>query len=164
MIFLFIVFKIIYIYITSQRLRRIIEYGELTPHKEPGQKQNTAEAVDEQRADRIDAARLAAVLTDQGVGTESRRLPEEREEREVIRADQPDHESDETDEIKEKPSVRTGCRRSMFRMFLHITDCENQDRRTDQRSDKEHNPCQVIDPEKHQFRLSLMRGQEIDRI
>mgnify|MGYP007046413655 CR=1 FL=1 len=48
-------------------------------------------------------------------------------------------------------------------MFLHITDCENQDRRTDQRSDKEHNPCQVIDPEKHQFRLSLMRGQEIDR-
>lgn len=35
-IFLFIVFKIIYIYITSQRLRRIIEYGELTPHKEPG--------------------------------------------------------------------------------------------------------------------------------
>lgn len=35
-IFLFIVFKIIYIYITFQRLRRIIEYGELTPHKEPG--------------------------------------------------------------------------------------------------------------------------------
>ena len=48
-------------------------------------------------------------------------------------------------------------------MFLHITDRENQDRRTDQRSDKEHNPCQIVDPEKHQLRLPLMRGQEIDR-